>query len=120
MRSLAALLIGLFAFVASPLAAQEIFFEEFSYEVVEMDGAHPAGGGERYVQTRPAPVPDGIATYGPFRVLDGSRAALVDVTDSYSLASFRAMLRDYPQIGLIEMIDCPAPRTTLPISRSDG
>jgi len=107
MRSLAALLIGFFALAAAPLAAQEIIYEEISYEVVEMDGAHPAGGSERYVETRPAPLPTSMASYGPFRVLDGSRAALVDVTDSSSLAAFKAMLRDYPGIGMLEMIDCP-------------
>lgn len=107
MRSLAAFLIGLFALAAAPLAAQEIAYEEISYEVVKMDGAHQAGGGERYVETRPAPLPRGIASYGPFRVLDESRAALVDVTDSRSLADFTAMLRDHPGIAVIEMIDCP-------------
>ncbi|MDG2003194.1 MAG: alpha/beta hydrolase [Novosphingobium sp.] len=107
MRSLAALLIGLFALAATPLAAQEIFYEEISYEVVEMDGAHQASGSERYVESRPAPLPAGIASYGPFRVLDGSRAALVDVTDGRSLSAFRALLRDHPGIGILEMIDCP-------------
>lgn len=107
MRSLAALLIGLLALAATPLAAQEIFYEEISYEVVEMDGAHQAGGSERYVEARPAPLPAGIASYGPFRVLDGSRAALVDVTDGRSLPAFRALLRDHPGIAILEMIDCP-------------
>lgn len=107
MRSLAAFLMGLFALAAAPLAAQGIVYETITFEMAEVDGAHPAGGGERYVETRPAPLPSGIASYGPFRVLDGQRAALVDVTDAASLASFRAMLRDYPGIGVLEMIDCP-------------
>jgi len=107
MRSLAALLFGFLALAATPVAAQEIVYETITYEVVEMDGAHPAGGSERYVETRPAPLPSGIASYGPFRVLDGSRAALVDVTDGGSIGAFRAMLRDYPGIAVLEMIDCP-------------
>ena len=107
MRSLAAILIGLFALAATPLAAQEIVYETISYEVVEMDGAHPAGGSERYVAARPAPLPAGVAAYGPFRVLDASRAALVDVTDGRSYAAFDAMLRDHPGIAMLEMIDCP-------------
>jgi hypothetical protein len=107
MRSLAAFLAALCALAANPVAAREITYEEISYEVVEMDGAHPAGGGERYVETRPAPLPSSVASYGPFRVLDRSRAALVDVTDGASLAAFTAMLRDFPGIGLLEMIDCP-------------
>jgi hypothetical protein len=45
--------------------------------------------------------------YGPFRVLNPTRAALVAVTDSASPAQFAAMLRAYPGISLIELIECP-------------
>lgn len=53
------------------------------------------------------PVPRGIAAYGPFRVLDGRRAALVDATDGASPAHFAAMLRDHPQIATLELVECP-------------
>lgn len=130
MRSLTACL-GLACLVAvSPLSAQVI-----EYEPVEVDADHAAGGGERslFLQgTGAAPVADlvpgasylaplstdapvhsapaiplGAAAYGPFRVLDGGRAALVDVTDERSPAQFEAMLRDHPGIATIEMVDCP-------------
>jgi hypothetical protein len=98
MRSLASLLFALFAAAASPLAAQTVVYEE----VIE------AGSGNgRFVAAQPAAVPGGIATYGPFRVLDGTRAALVDATDTRSPAQFTAMLRAYPRIESIEMIECP-------------
>lgn len=96
MRFFAATL--LLSLVPAPLLAQEIVYEE----VVEI-----AAGGDRFVQAQPAAVPQGIAAYGPFRVLDRGRAALVDVTDGASPASFAAMLRDFPDIATLEMLDCP-------------
>ncbi|WP_260924965.1 alpha/beta hydrolase [Novosphingobium sp. 9] len=55
----------------------------------------------------PIAIPRGIARYGPFRVLDSRRAALVDVTDARSPAAFAAMVRDHPGLAEIDMIDCP-------------
>ena len=48
-----------------------------------------------------------VAQYGPFRVLDGTRAALVSATDVTSPRQFDAMLRDYPSLRVIEMVDAP-------------
>lgn len=45
--------------------------------------------------------------YGPFRVIDESRAAMTGVTDGATPAAFGAMLRDHPGIATIEMVDCP-------------
>lgn len=107
MRSLAALVIAISALAAPPLAAQEIV-----YEIVEVEIGYADGGGERFLSShaqpvRPASISQGVASYGPFRVIDGDRAALVDVTDHASPAAFAAMLRDYPGIAMIEMVDCP-------------
>jgi len=108
MRSPTACLALVALFAVSPLSAQEV-----TYEVVEVDADHLADGGERIlyyetVEEAVAPaVPQGIAAYGPFRVLDAGHAAIVDVTDARSPAQFAAMLRDYPGIGVLEMIDCP-------------
>jgi hypothetical protein len=49
----------------------------------------------------------GIARFGPFAVLDTGRAALVDETDTGSPAAFQRMLRAYPGIRVLEMLDCP-------------
>jgi hypothetical protein len=49
----------------------------------------------------------GIARFGPFAVLDAGRAALVDETDTGSPAAFQSMLRSFPGIRVLEMIDCP-------------
>lgn len=49
----------------------------------------------------------GGAQYGPFRVLDGKRAALVGPTDVASPAAFKAMLAAYPGLEVIEFHDAP-------------
>ncbi|MFN3990752.1 MAG: hypothetical protein ACK4IS_10890 [Erythrobacter sp.] len=48
-----------------------------------------------------------LAQYGPFRVLDEKRAALVAATDILSPRHFEAMLRDYPGLAVLEMVDAP-------------
>jgi hypothetical protein len=115
MRSAAALLLSILAF-SQPLAAQDIVYEE----VIYVDSGVEAGigtavesadfdapGSERFVYTQQAQAPAGIATYGPFRVLDATHAALVDVTDTASPRQFAALLRDYPGIATLSMVDCP-------------
>jgi hypothetical protein len=102
MRSFAAFAAFLMAVAAHPLAAQEIAYEPVGFEDAVIDG-----GGARFVAAEPVDTPQGIAAFGPFRVLDGARAALVDVTDQRSPAAFEQMLRAYPGIALLEMRDCP-------------
>ena len=63
-------------------------------------------GAERLVASGDFALPGGAA-YGPFRVLDEHRAALVDATDAASPRAFAAMLRDHPAIAAIEMVECP-------------
>ncbi len=103
MRSLAALVAMLLAIAASPLAAQQIAYEQVSLESTVETG----GGSERFVRDGTAAVSAGIAVYGPFRVLGRTHAALVDVTDARSPAHFAAMMSAFPQIALLEMVECP-------------
>ncbi len=103
MHPIRAILLPLLAFTASPALADEVIYETVE-EVVYVEQV----GSERFLTTTaPAPIPAGIASYGPFRVLDGSRAALVDVTDEATPAQFKAMLAAYPGITMLEMIDVP-------------
>lgn len=108
MRSPVALCVALLAFAACPLAAQEIVPEPVATAMLETGlVVGPDGGGERSIfLPSEASVPAQPA-YGPFRVLDAGRAALVGVTDARSPDAFAAMLREHPGIGLIEMIECP-------------
>lgn len=109
MRHYAALLLPLLAVFATPALAQEIAYETVTENVVVVEETviEEAGPAERFVATAPAPVPQGVARFGPFRVLDKDRAAIVDVTDSASPAQFAAMLRAYPGIRMLEMVECP-------------
>lgn len=83
-----------------PAMAQTVVTE--TVEIIEDDG-----GSDRTIVEDFAPVPQGIARYGPFRVLDARRAALVDATGSDAPAQFAAMLHAYPGIATLEMIECP-------------
>jgi hypothetical protein len=76
------------------------------------DDSTDHGGGERLVESATqtdngAPEVRAIAAFGPFRVIDTARAALVRETDSSSPAAFKAMLTAYPGIRTIEFIECP-------------
>lgn len=50
---------------------------------------------------------EGLGQYGPFRVLDEHRAALVGTTDAASPAAFAAMLAAHPGLDRIEFLDAP-------------
>lgn len=64
-------------------------------------------GSTRFVPSRIAAERSAIASYGPFRVLDTGRVALVGVTDSATPAQFAAMLRDYPALATLDLVECP-------------
>lgn len=103
MNRIVILLLSLLAFAVPATARERVVVEE-TVEVIEYVDA---GGSERVVGVAPAPIPQGIARFGPFRVLDGHRAAMVDVTDSASPAQFQAMMKAYPGITTIEMVEVP-------------
>ena len=88
MRRIAALILALVAVTAAPALSQEV------------------PGADRFVAAHDTPLAEGEA-YGPFRVIDERRAALVDATDGAAPAQFEAMLRDHPGIVALEMVECP-------------
>ena len=106
MRRFVILLLSLLA-MAVPVHAEEAVVYEVIEETVEITEFVDEGGSERFVGNAPAAIPQGIARFGPFRVLDGTRAAMVDATDSASPAQFQAMMAAYPGISMIEMIEVP-------------
>lgn len=100
----------------SPVVVTTVVEETIVYEAVddetsedENGNAFADSGSGRFVASgsTPAAVPGGIARFGPFRVIDGARAALVDVTDERSPAAFTAMLAAFPGISTLELVDCP-------------
>jgi hypothetical protein len=108
MRQIALFLLPLLALLPQPLAAQVLPYDLDFAEVEPAPVAPmPDAGGERVVETvRPQASRSGEA-YGPFHLLDDSRAALEGITDGASVAAFEAMLRDHPGVATIEMLDCP-------------
>jgi len=110
MRRLAALLTAFLALVATPLAAQAIVEETVVWvdeNGNEVPAPEDAPANWRWVDVEPATVPQGIAGFGPFRVMDNARAAMVGLSDAQSPAAFAAMLRTHPGIRTIEMLDVP-------------
>lgn len=101
MRRPLSFLLVLAAIGAAPLSSQ-------AQSVAGGEGVSDlAFAAQPFVHSAPAPIPAGIARYGPFRVIDGRSAALVAATDEYTPAQFAAMMRDYPQIARLELVECP-------------
>ena len=48
-----------------------------------------------------------LAQYGPFIVTSATSAQMVGSTDRLSPQHFDAMIRDYPQLSLLEMVEAP-------------
>jgi len=105
MRKLTALFLSILAMIAQPAMAQAIVYEQVTEEVLDA----PANGSDRFVQSevQELQLPTGIARFGPFRVLDAGHAALVDTTDARSPVQFAAMLRAFPGIRTLELVECP-------------
>jgi len=70
-------------------------------------GPERTDGADRLVGAAAETALRGIARFGPFVVIDATHAALVDATDAASPARFAAMLRAFPALHVLEMIDCP-------------
>jgi hypothetical protein len=69
--------------------------------------AQAQSGAERFVASSARPTVVSIATYGPFQVIDDTRAALTGATDEASPALFAAMMRDYPGLTTLDLVNCP-------------
>lgn len=76
-------------------------------QVTVEDVEDESPGSDRFVAAPGGDVPTGLAAYGPFRVLDANRAALVDATDERSPRAFAAMLAAFPAIATLELVECP-------------
>ena len=103
--------LAIFAMLSAPLlvlgavpAHARVTVTETWEEEVEVPAT---GTAERFVSGVPLQPVSGIATYGPFRVIDSAHAALVGITDERSPRQFAAMLRDYPQLATLDLVECP-------------
>lgn len=104
MRRIFASLALVCAALAAPSHARTVTItEEWVYDESESESS----SADRLVSGVPLEVVPGIATYGPFRVVDANRAALVGITDERSPRDFAAMLNDYPELAVLELVECP-------------
>ncbi len=69
---------------------------------------HSAHQAARYAFPAPhQPQVQALANYGPFQVISPNRAAMIGSTGPMSPHQFAAMLRDYPGIDTLELVDAP-------------
>jgi len=110
MRGLLALFLGLVTLSSATVSAQGyVVTYTVTEEWVEVPPAPETldASADRAIAFRRARTPTALAAYGPFRVLDTKRAALVGVTGPATPSQFQAMLRDYPELKMLEMLEGP-------------
>lgn len=93
----------------APVLNMESWIEQWdprSQSWVRLDDM-AADGADRFLVTPRVPRRKAIARYGPFYVINGQRAALIGVTDAVSPTWFSAMLRDFPDLQTLSMVECP-------------
>ena len=100
-----------YALILAALLPATALAQEAATISVEVVEEIPPGdpGNERFVAEGRADAAGlrAIAAYGPFRVLDAGRAALVDATDTATPRAFAQMLIAFPALRTIEMVECP-------------
>ncbi len=106
MRRTAACAVTLIALLAAPAHAQGYAVTTTVEEWTEVANVSADSGADRLLASDATALPQGEA-YGPFRLLDDHRVALVDATDAATPNEFEALLRDHPGIATIEMVECP-------------
>ena len=108
-RFIAPVLFAIAALSAVPVAAQTtvtIEVEEFVYDDADMD----VGGTERFVADQfadAAPSTKPLASFGPFHMVAPDRAELIGSIETETPAQFRDLLRAFPGIRQIDMVECP-------------
>lgn len=109
MRTLVALFIALATFFAVPASAQVLSVETYVEEWDEQAQrwVRIEDGADRFVHARPAKPSAALEAYGPFRIVDDRTVEMVGVTDRTSPSQFAAMVRDYPQLQTLRLIDAP-------------
>lgn len=127
MRSIVPFLIALATLFAAPVNAQVLSTETWveEWDETSQQWVRLSDSAERFVAEPTAheanaqaatpfgprnftpPAIPAIAEFGPFRVLDGETAALVDVTDRTSPQDFAAMMEAYPGIDTLRLVEAP-------------
>ncbi len=93
LKALASAVFTLLCVPATAVAAERAVVETAAYEWTE--------------EPEYAPARNFLASFGPFSVVSENRAELNGIIETETPAQFRAMLRAYPAITRIDMIECP-------------
>lgn len=83
--------------------ADPYYARDFGYQEPRIDYAIA----DRAIASYRATTPNAVAAYGPFRVIDPTRAALVGTTTAATPAQFAALLRAYPALRTLDMVEAP-------------
>lgn len=59
------------------------------------------------VPEAPRAAPAMLGQYGPFVVTSATRATMVGPTDSHTPRAFDAMLRDFPELAVLDLVEAP-------------
>lgn len=84
--------------------AEEYLYAE-DYDAGAPRIAYPQA--DRAIASYRATTPNALSAYGPFRVVDPTRAVLVGVTTSETPAQFAALLRAYPRLATLDLVEAP-------------
>ncbi|MEW4449188.1 alpha/beta hydrolase [Qipengyuania sp. JC766] len=87
----------------------ETYVEEWNPQTgqwVRVDETAEAGA-ERFLAAPRQPAAPALAQFGAFRVLDAQTAEMNGVSNEASLREFDAMMRAFPQIATLRLVDCP-------------
>ncbi len=90
--------------VCAPMAAHAAAY--LTVETSISEWTDDSGSGFETL-TRPVTENASLARFGPFNVIDGTRAELNGSIETETPAQFRQMLAVYPHISQIDLIDCP-------------
>jgi hypothetical protein len=96
--------------IGAPLRAATIEAETEVYEIEEVVADEEPGTTERYVAQSfgdIAPSRTPIASFGPFHMVTPDRAELIGSIESETPAQFAALLRTFPTLKQIDMVECP-------------
>ncbi|ATW03198.1 hypothetical protein [Sphingorhabdus sp. YGSMI21] len=92
------LLLALLLFPAQPALSASSYIVTETVEVFEYDLLEPEAQAE--------PAGAAYGNYGPFRVVAADTVEMTGTVDSYTPALFRQMMKHFPGIKRIEMLDC--------------
>ena len=96
-----------YAAIPAPLDGQPLLFAAAPADLPTWRPAPAQPQTQRFVESHRVRPTFGAVEYGPFRVVDGRTVALLGETDSRSPAHFARLLRDYPGLARLEMVECP-------------